>query len=249
VETSGSGAAASRAFRHTYLQPGIERQITVTATDKDGGIGQFNLQGEVEAPDLVVSQFGQEKHDFPNHTGRFQVFPGTETFDGLSINIDHDGPAPVISASEPPAGFTLRDAPTFPLTIDDNTGSIDVRIQANGMNPSLLKGRVKIFSNNPDESPFSFYVSSSVGSLPDLLDKSPSMAPETARSPTSWIPPASARRRTSSACGTNEPDANQRWIGPVDFSRRFRAPPCGGAREVSPRVARGGSLPAFRKPA
>ena len=285
AETSNPGAAASRAFSHTYAQPGVQRQITITATDKDGGTGQFDLsewihsgvtgvfdgpnlegtplrdgqdtlsfftsldlpedhqitllnrsaspatigpvtlpigfalvnapafpatlqpqetltltlrflantfgtfsgnlafatsdplmpsfgihlQAEVEAPDLIINQYSQEKYNVANHAGRFQVFPGTGTFDGLLLNIDHSGPPLVISAIELPPGFALRDAPAFPLTIDGNTGSLDIRIQVNGPNPSLLKGRVKILSNDPDESPYTFYVSSSVGSLPDLL--------------------------------------------------------------------------------
>ena len=283
VETSNPGAAAIRAFNHTYAQPGVQWEITVTATDKDGGIGQFNLSewihsgvigvfdgpnlegtqlrdgqdtltfftslnqpedhqitllnrsaspatigpitlpagfilvspptlplvlapaasatltvrfpasafgtftgvlgiatsdplmpifelnlsGEVEAPDITVNQFSVEAYDFSSGTRRFNVAPGIGEFEGLSINIQADGPPLTISAIELPPGFQLQGPPVFPMVIDG--GSENLRIQANGPNPSFRKGWVKIHSNDPDESVFSFLVTSRNGDLTDLM--------------------------------------------------------------------------------
>ncbi len=285
VETSAAGQPAERNFSHTYSQPGVSRQIVITATDKDGAPGQtnrdawvhsgivgvfdgadisgtelrdgqdgitfastlgnpqdhpitvlnrgaspatigpvtlpagfvlvsppvlplviapsgsatftvrfqanafgtftgvmaigtsdplmalfeLNLSGEVEAPDITVNQFSVEAFDFASGQRRFEVSPGTGSFDGLSLNIEHDGPPLIISSIELPPGFQIQAPPVFPLVLDSNSGSVDLRIQANGPSPSFLKGWVRIFSNDPDESPFSFLVTSRNGAVRDLM--------------------------------------------------------------------------------
>jgi hypothetical protein len=285
VETTAAGQAAEREFAHTYSQPGVARQIVISATDKEGAIGQtsleawihsgvvgvfdgadssgtefrdgqdglafastmdnpvdhqitvfnraagpatigpitlptgfvlvsppalplvlapsgsatftvrflanafgtfngalvigtsdpllthfeLNLDGVVEAPDIVVNQYGVEAYDFSSGTRRFNVSAGSGTFDGLALNIDHNGPPLVVASIEIPAGFQLQAPPVFPLTIDGNSGSVDIRIQANGPNPSFLKGWVRIHSNDPDESAFSFLVTSRNGDVTDLI--------------------------------------------------------------------------------
>jgi hypothetical protein len=130
---------------------------------------ELNLSGDVEAPDITVNQFSVEAFDFASGTRRFNVAPGLDSFDGLSLNLDHNGPPLIISAIELPPGFQLQDPPVFPLVLDDNSGSVNLRIQSNGPSPSFLKGWVRILSNDPDESPFSFLVTSRNGDVQDLI--------------------------------------------------------------------------------
>jgi hypothetical protein len=285
VETSAAGQPAERGFSHTFSQPGVSRQIVISATDKDGATGQtnldawihsgivgvfdgadisgtelrdgqdsftftstlgnpqdheitvlnrgaspatigpitlpagfvlvsppvlplviapsgsatftirflanafgtfsgvmaigtsdplmplfeLNLSGDVEAPDITVNQFSVEAYDFGSGTRRFNVAPGLGSFDGVSLNIDHNGPPLIISAIDLPPGFQIQDLPVFPLVLDENSGSVNLRIQANGPSPSFLKGWVRIHSNDPDDSPFSFLVTSRNGDVQDLM--------------------------------------------------------------------------------
>ena len=254
VETSAAGQSAERGFSHTFGQPGVSRQIVISATDKDGATGQtnldawihsgivgvfdgadssgtelrdgqdgftfastlgnpqdhqitvfnrgaspatigpitlpagyalvsppvlpmviapsgsatftvrflanafgifngimeigtsdplmplfeLNLSGEVEAPDIIVNQFSVEAFDFASGTRRFGVSSGTGSFDGLSLNLDHNGPPLTISSIELPPGFQIQDPPVFPLVLDENSGSVNLRIQANGPSPSPM---------------------------------------------------------------------------------------------------------------
>lgn len=145
----------------------------VTIQTSDPLMPEFDLalEATVEAPDLVVNQFGQEKYDLANGIGIFSIPPGSGPFDGLEFNlVNANGSRPlIVAAVELPPGFSLHGPPAFPIVIDDNSGPVDIRLQATNTAARFAKGRVKIQSNDPDESPFEFYVTARIGNVSDLL--------------------------------------------------------------------------------
>ncbi len=139
------------------------------------------LSGNAVAPDISVSYFQNERSDFASGAEAFDVFPGTQPFNGLSIHIEStDSNAPlVIQSITLPPGFRFETAPVFPLDFSSES-SLDLRIQCEGSSPGFYKGWVSIQSNDPDESPFRFFVTSRAGSIGDLLVKSDSSGSDSA---------------------------------------------------------------------
>jgi hypothetical protein len=133
----------------------------------------LDLTGSAAAPDIAVSEFSGERFDFASGEASFSVSPGTLSFSGLAIQLESaNSEAPlVISAIDLPPNFQLGNPPAFPLDFASES-STSIRIQCNAVAPGFYEGWVSIHSNDPDESPFRFFVTSNVGNVADLLVKS-----------------------------------------------------------------------------
>jgi hypothetical protein len=147
--------------------------MTVATSDPLMPSFDLDLSGSAAAPGISVSHFSSEQFGFASGEQSFDVFPGTEPFTGLSINIESDNSeAPlIISAIELPPNFRLENPPAFPINFASSS-SRNIRIQCTGASPGFYKGWVTIHSNDPDDSPFRFFVRSNVGNVADLLVKS-----------------------------------------------------------------------------
>jgi len=171
-----SGATRTLTLRFSPLVPGFTDGVFSISTG-DPALPSFEipLTGGASAPDIVVSEPNRELSDFANNTESFTIFPGTKQFDGLSIRIESGNfRAPlVIQSIILPPNFQLSPGTVFPLDFNSESTQ-NIRIQCLGASPGFYEGWVSVFSNDPDESPFSFYITCRVGSVSDLLVKSDS---------------------------------------------------------------------------
>jgi len=120
--------------------------MVMTTSDPAMPAFDLDLSGSAAAaaPDILVSEFGSENFDFASGEESFSVFPGTEPFFGLSINIESgnsDAPL-VITAIDLPPNFQLENPPVFPLDFSSSS-STDIRIQCNGASPGFYEGWVR----------------------------------------------------------------------------------------------------------
>ena len=135
---------------------------------------EIALSGFAASPDIAVNEFFSGGFfDFASDTLSFQISPGTEEFNGLTFTIESvnfDAPL-VIQSIDLPPGFQLAGDPEFPIVFESDS-STDIRIQCSaatdGSADGFYKGWVSIVSNDPDESPFRFFITSRVGDVPDL---------------------------------------------------------------------------------
>jgi hypothetical protein len=155
--------------------------LAMATSDPLMPVFDLQLSGAAAAPDIVVNQFSNEHYDFASEERSLTVDPGTQPFTGLSINLESgNSNAPlIISAIDLPPNFQFEVAPVFPMDFSSGD-SRDIRIQCNGASPGFYKGWVSIHSNDPDESPFRFFVRSRVGEVADLLVKSDDSDPSSA---------------------------------------------------------------------
>lgn len=141
--------------------------MAISTSDPLLPVFQLSLTGEVESPNISVSNFPMEAFDFENNSRIFGIQAGTEPFSGSEFQIESSGPPLIITGITIPPGFTLIDPPAFPLTLDNT--STNIRIQSTGANPSASKGFVIIHSNDPADGEFTFYVESRSGTVAELV--------------------------------------------------------------------------------
>jgi len=143
--------------------------FALSTSDPAMPVFEIALSGFAAAPDIAVSEFFSERFDFESDTQSFEISPGTGEFDGRSIRIENttfEAPLMIQSIDLPP-DFQLASPPTFPINFPSDS-SIDIRIQCSATETGFYKGWVSIVSNDPDESPFRFFITSRVGDVPDL---------------------------------------------------------------------------------
>jgi hypothetical protein len=170
--TLAPGATLTLTLRFIPLTDGsFDGNLALTTSDSALPVFDLALSGFADAPDIAVSEFNSERRDFASDTESFSLVPGTQPFNGLSIHIESSNSnAPlVIQSIDLPTGFQFVIPPdkAFPLDLS-NDGSIDIRFQCNATDPGFYKGWVRILSNDPNESPFRFFVTSRVGNVADL---------------------------------------------------------------------------------
>jgi len=139
VTTTATGQPASISPSHTYTQPGQTHQILVSATDKDGGLGTSEWFSIISSS--VIGVFNGADINHPELFDAYSIlnFESTALGNPVSRIItiqNRSSTSATIGPFSLPAGFSLINPPSFPMTLAPlATQTLDVRFAADRYGP------------------------------------------------------------------------------------------------------------------